>query len=140
MAARLLVVLALAVASCTSRSFDTRSATLSTAKDRVAFFCAAVMCPSRPDDVAFHIVHEEALFGPGDTTVHAVVKLPAADLAKWSKGCESAGVDARPAWLQEVLQGTGWKPTTAPDTVRCGQQTRVIHVKDGLVILTDERR
>ncbi|MCC6333589.1 MAG: hypothetical protein IT380_06345 [Myxococcales bacterium] len=134
-----LLLLGFALASCSSRSTDTRSTSLPTAKERVAFFCEAVLCPSRPDDAAFHLVHREALFGAGDTTVHAVLKVPTADTAKWSKGCDAGGAEARPAWLKEVLAGTGWKPTTAPDSVRCGQQTRVIHVRDGLVILTDER-
>lgn len=144
MALRVLL-LALLATACTekSRSTDTRSTSLPTAKERVAFFCDYVLCPTRPDDAAFHLVYRDNsrgfIPGPDDADIHAVLKVPAADIARWSKGCEPAGVEARPAWLKEVLKGTGWTPTTAPDTVRCGQQTRVIHVKDGLVILTDER-
>ncbi|MEW6432593.1 MAG: hypothetical protein AB1730_13905 [Myxococcota bacterium] len=128
-----------ALSACTDRSFDTRSTTLPTAKARVAFFCEAVICPSTPEDTAFHITHEEALFGAGSTKVHAVVKVPAADVARWSKGCSPGGAEARPAWLAELLKGTGWTPKTAPHMLHCGAQSRVIHVKEALVILTDER-
>jgi hypothetical protein len=137
--------LALLLAACTekSRSTDTRSTSLPTAKERVAFFCDYVLCPTRPDDVAFHLVYRDNsggfIPGPDDATIHAVLKVPAADLAQWSRGCFPGGADARPAWLADVLKGTGWSPKTAPDIARCGAQTRVIHVKEGLVILTDER-
>lgn len=134
-----LLLLAVVCAGCTSRSFDTRSTTLPTAKERVAFLCEAVMCPSTPEDTSFHITHEEGLIGAGSMKVHAVIKLPAADVARWSKGCSPGGAEARPPWLSELLKGTGWSPKTAPDTVRCGAQSRVIHVKEALVILTDER-
>lgn len=130
---------ALLAGACASKSFDTRSTSLPTAKARVAFLCEATLCPSTPDDAAFHVVHQEGLIGAGTMSIHAVVKVPAADLARWSKGCAPGGAEARPAWLPEVLKGTGWTPRTAPDTVRCGAQLRVIHVKEGLVIVTDER-
>lgn len=129
----------LALSACSNRSFDTRSTTLPTAKERVAFLCEVVLCPSMPEDTSFHVRHEEGLVGAGSMTVHAVIKVPAADVARWSKGCSPGGAEARPAWLAELLKGTGWSPKTAPDTLRCGAQSRVIHVKEGLVILTDER-
>lgn len=133
------VLACLALSACTNRSFDTRSTTLPTAKERVAFLCEVVLCPSMPEDTAFHVRHEEGLVGAGSMTVHAVIKVPAADVARWSKGCSPGGAEARPPWLAELLKGTGWSPKTAPDTLRCGAQSRVIHVKEGLVILTDER-
>jgi hypothetical protein len=133
------VPVCLALSACPDRSFDTRSTTLPTAKARVAVLCEAVLCPSTPEDAAFHIRHEEALFGAGSTKVHAVVKVPAADVARWAKGCSPGGAEVRPPWLVKLLQGTGWAPRTAPDTLKCGAQSRVIHVKEGLVILTDER-
>lgn len=133
------VLVCLALSGCSNRSFDTRSTTLPTAKERVAFLCEAVICPSAPDDTSFHITHEEALFGAGSMKVHAVIKVPAADVARWSKGCSPGGAEARPAWLAELLKGTGWAPKTAPDTLHCGAQSRVIHVKEALVILSDER-
>ena len=133
------VLVCLALSACSNRSFDTRSTTLPSAKERVAFLCEVVLCPSMPEDTAFHVRHEEGLVGAGSMTVHAVIKVPAADVARWSKGCSPGGAEARPPWLAELLKGTGWSPKTAPDTLRCGAQSRVIHVKEGLVILTDER-
>lgn len=90
------------------------------------------MCPSTPEDAAFHVV----LRGPGDGAVHAVVKVRAEDVPRWSMGCERLRVDARPAWLDEVLAGTGWSPKTPPDTLRCGREERVVHVKERLIIRT----
>lgn len=139
MPSRIVVLFALALAACSNRSFDTRSTRLPTAKARVAFLCEAVICPSTPEDTSFHITHEEGLVGAGSMKVHAVIKVPVVDVARWSKGCSPGGAEARPAWLAELLKGTGWVPKTAPDTLHCGAQTRVIHVKEGLVILTDER-
>jgi len=139
------LVVALLLAGCAekSRTTDTRSTSLPTAKERVAFFCDYVLCPTRPDDAAFHLVYQDnsrgLVPGPDDATIHAVLKVPVADIAQWSKSCVPGGADARPPWLAEVLKGTGWVPKTAPDFVRCGNQLRVIHVKDGLVIFTDER-
>lgn len=106
-----------------------RSTTLATAKERVAFLCDYALCPTQPEDAAFHIY-------PGDegTIVHAVVKIAPNDVARWSMGCDNLTVETRPKWLNEVMGPTGWKLKTIPDTLRCGGEKRVIHVKEAIVI------
>lgn len=121
-----------------TRSTDTRSKSIAKASARVAFLCDYLMCPSTPEDAAFHVVYRDNSHGlvPGsdDAVIHAVVKVKAEDVARWSMGCERTRVEARPPWLDDVLAGTGWAPKTLPDTLRCGREERVVHVKEGLII------
>lgn len=138
---RALTVLCLvAAAACQqkSRSTDTWSSSLGTAKERATFLCAYALCASPVKDAAFHVVfHDNStglLAGPDDADIKAVVAVDKDDLEKWTRGCSPMRVEARPAWLTEVAKGTAFLPTTAPDGYRCGNELRAIHVKDGLVV------
>ncbi len=126
--------------ACADGALDVRSTAFATAKERSARLCEAVLCPSTPDDAAFHVTREARIFGEAPLIVRAVVKVPAADVVRWARGCEPKGADARPPWLPALLEGTGWAPMTAPDTVRCGREVRRVHVRDGLVVLSQEPR
>jgi hypothetical protein len=122
-----------------SRSTDTRSATLPTAKQRVGFLCAYALCPSPAKDAAFHVVFRDnsrgLIPGPDDADVRAVLQVEKDELEKWSRGCVPAVVEGRPPWLSELVQGTrGFEPTSAPDGFRCGAELRAVHVRDGLVV------
>ena len=121
----------LLLCACTKPGAEagTRSTTLATAKERVAFLCDYALCPSKPEDAAFHIY-------PGETgtIVHAVVKVDPNDVHRWSMGCDNLTVEQRPKWLNEVMGPTGWKLKTVPDTWRCAGEKRVIHVKEAIVI------
>jgi hypothetical protein len=99
----------------------------STAAQRTRAFCALTMCPTTPEDVLFQVVGSE---------LRAVLRLPAPDVAAWARHCTPASLEVRPSWFGSLTKGSGWVPTTAPDRVRCGSQSRVIHVKDRLVVLT----
>lgn len=124
------VLVLLALSGCPKPGGDVhRSTTLTTAKDRVAFLCDYAICPSIPEDAAFHIY-------PGEegTIVHAVVKVEINDVHRWSMGCDNLTVEQRPKWLNEVMGPTGWKLKTIPDTWRCAGEKRVIHVKEAIVI------
>jgi hypothetical protein len=134
-------VLAVALLSaCTekSRSTDTKSTSLSTAKERAAFLCAYALCASPVKDAAFHVVfHDNSgglLAGPDDSDIRAVVSVEKDDLEKWTRSCTPARVEARPEWLSEIAKGTTLLPKSAPDGYRCGAELRAIHVKDGLVV------
>ncbi|MER2559368.1 MAG: hypothetical protein ABTQ32_01530 [Myxococcaceae bacterium] len=135
-----LVALLCCVAGCDekSRSTDTRSTTLKTAKARSGFLCAYALCASPVKDAAFHVVfHDNSgglLAGPDDSDIRAIVSVDKDDLEKWTRSCTPARVDARPEWLSEIASGTGLNPTSAPDGYRCGDELRAIHVKDGLVV------
>lgn len=136
----LLVATALAACACNekSRSTDTRSASLATAKQRTTFLCAYALCASPVKDAAFHVVfHDNSgglLAGPDDADIKAVLSVDKDDLEKWTRGCTPARVEARPDWLTELAKGTALTPKTAPDGYRCGNELRAIHVKDGLVV------
>lgn len=121
-----------------SRSTDTRSTTLKTAKARSSFLCAYALCASPVKDAAFHVVfHDNSgglLAGPDDSDIRAIVSVDKDDLEKWTRSCTPARVDARPEWLGEIASGTSLNPTSAPDGYRCGDELRAIHVKDGLVV------
>ncbi len=126
----LLLGATLVLAGCPkSGSDEHRSTSLATAKERVAFLCDYAMCPSPPEDAAFHIYP-----GPDGTVVHAIVKVDVNDVHRWSMGCDSFSVEVKPKWVNEVIGPTGWKLKTNPDTWRCAGERRVIHVKEGLVI------
>lgn len=123
-------LLVLAACPRSSPGVERRSTEFPTAKARVDFLCGWALCPTRPLDAAFHLSpHAE-----GGTVVHAVLKVPPAELSPWWRGCDGFTVEARPAWLPEVLQGTGWQPRSIPDTYRCGGEKRVVHAREGLVI------
>lgn len=127
---RLMWWLALALFGCPKSDAEgKRSTTLATARERVAYLCDYALCPTQPEDAAFHIY-------PGDdgTIVHAVVKIDPNDVHRWSMGCDNLTVEARPKWLNEVMGPTGWKVKTIPDTWRCAGEKRVIHVKEAIVI------
>lgn len=132
------LALALLLTGCPekSRSTDTRSTALATAAQRVGFLCEYLLCPTTPEDAAFHVVfHDNSGFlaGPSDADIVAVVKVKPEDIPRWSMGCASKRLEAKPAWLEGLLAERGWKPTTIPDTVQCGAERRVLHVKEGLV-------
>ncbi len=133
-------VVALLLAACppSSRTTDTRSDRLASPKDRVAFLCEYTLCPTTPSDAAFHIVVRDAsrgfLAGPGDVDVTAVVKVKPDDMPRWVAGCAARRGDMKPPWLEGLLKERGWKVTTAPDFAQCGAESRLLHVKDGLVV------
>lgn len=137
---RLSLVCALALTACSekNRSTDTRSTSLGSAKERASFLCAYALCASPVKDAAFHVVfHDNAgslLAGPDDADIRAVVVVAPDDLEKWTRSCTPARVEARPAWLKEIVTDARLLPKTAPDGYRCGNETRAIHVKDGLVV------
>ncbi len=137
---RLALVAVLSLAGCNekSRSTDTRSTTLKTARERTGFLCAYALCASPVKDSAFHVVfHDNSgglLAGPDDSDIRAIVSVDKDDLEKWTRSCVPARVEARPEWLNEIAKGTTLVPTSAPDGYRCGNELRAIHVKDGLVV------
>jgi hypothetical protein len=119
--------------ACTEKQVVDSTA-LATPAARVQAFCELTLCPTRPEDVLFQGVEDQ---------LRAVAKVSATDVAQWGRGCVPSRSDVRPAWFGELTKGAatpGWLPTTAPDTVRCGDQARVIHVKERLVIITATRR
>ncbi|MBE2252461.1 MAG: hypothetical protein IAE78_23210 [Myxococcus sp.] len=138
MRALLLSVALLSACTEKSRSTDTRSTTLATAKQRASFLCAYALCASPVRDAAFHVVfHDNAgglLAGPDDADIRAVVSVDKDDLEKWTRSCTPARVEARPEWLAEIARGTSLLPRSAPDGYRCGSELRAIHVKDGLIV------
>lgn len=132
------LALALLSTGCPEKSSaDTRSTALATAAQRVGFLCERLLCPTTPEDAAFHVVvHDTSGFlaGPSDATVVAVVKVRPEDIPRWSMGCTPKRLEAKPAWLEGLLAERGWRPSTIPDTVLCGRERRVLHVKEGLVV------
>ena len=137
---RLALIAVLSLAGCNerSRSTDTRSTTLKTAKERTGFLCAYALCASPVKDAAFHVVfHDNSgslLSGPDDADIRAVLLVDKDDLEKWTRSCTPARVEARPDWLEEITKGTTLVPKSAPDGYRCGAEQRAIHVKDGLIV------
>lgn len=133
------LVLALALAGCPSersRTTDTRSTSLATAARRVGFLCEYLLCPTTPEDAAFHVVfHDDPGFlaGRSDADIVAVVKVRPEDVPRWSMGCTAKRLEARPPWLEGLLAERGWRPSTIPDTVQCGAERRVLHVREGLI-------
>lgn len=123
------VLLALALTLCACAKQETHSSTeWPTAKQRVQFLCDYALCPTQPDDVAYVMNRtDEGL------VIHAIVKLDPVLVPRWSDGCENRTLEARPAWVKDVLP-KGWALKTAPDTWRCGTEKRVIHVKEGLIL------
>jgi hypothetical protein len=133
--------LALSLVACheKNRSTDTWSRTLVSPHDRVAFLCAYTLCVTTPADAAFHIeFHDNSggfVPGPDDFEIHAVLRMTPDETSRWSRGCKAERVEVRPEWLDVVLkEQPTWQPKSTPDVYRCGQETRVIHVKEGLVI------
>lgn len=120
------------------RSTDTRSAQLSTAAERLRFLCGYAVCPAPALDARFHVVfHDNSrglLAGPDDLELRAVMLVEPDALERWTRGCQPARVDARPAWLDELALEKRFVPTTAPDGYRCGAELRAVHVRDGLVV------
>jgi hypothetical protein len=102
------------------------SASLASAKDRVDHLCTVTLCPTQPQDAAWEVVSA--------TELRAVVKVSPDDTDRWSRGCIDRRFDARPPWLPKVLAERGWKATSIPDSVQCGAERRLLHVKDGLVV------
>lgn len=142
---RLALVLVLACCSDKkSRTTDTHSTSLATAKERVAFLCSYTLCPSPVRDAAFHVVYQDnsggLVSGADDAVIHAVAAISKADVDKWSRGCIETPVPARPDWLDAMIDGTTFSPTTAPHGLRCGDELRGVHVKDGLVVRSIETR
>lgn len=137
---RLALIAALSCLACEekSRSTDTRSSALATAKERAAFLCAYALCASPVKDAAFHVVfHDNSrgfVPGPDDAEIRAVLSVEKDDLEKWTRGCSPARVEGRPPWFAEITKGTSLELTTAPDGYRCGSELRAIHVKDGIVV------
>ncbi len=127
-----------------TRTTDTHSRTLKSARARADFLCGYVLCPTRPLDAAFHIVFQDnshgLLPGPSDGETNAVVKVSPDDTELWARGCTAKASEARPEWAREVLkERPEWAPKSAPDTYDCGfGQTRVIHVKEGVVLVQVE--
>ncbi len=135
-----LLVLAL-VAACTekSRTTDTWSRTLPTARARGAFLCSYQLCPTPPVDAAFRVLYQDNSTGllpaPSDGSTFAVVKISPDDAERWARGCWPATLDVRPDWVPELLADRPeWTPKSVPDMYRCpfGQE-RVIYVKEGVV-------
>ncbi len=129
-----LAALALLLAGCpkASAELEHRSTSLRTAKERAAFLCDYALCPTLPQDAAFHIYPGGE--GAEGTVVHAIVKIDVNDVPRWSMGCDDFNVEVKPKWVNEVIGPTGWKLKTQPDAWRCAGERRVIHVKEGLVI------
>ena len=120
---------ALLFLACTSSTTqDHRSTQWPTSAERIADLCDFTLCPTRPLDAAFHIFKTD-----DGTVIHAIVKVDPNDIPRWSMGCENRTLEARPAWVKDVLP-KDWKLTTAPDTWRCGTEKRVIHVKEALIV------
>ena len=135
-----LVVCLLAACTEKTRSTDTRSKMLGSAAARSAFLCAYALCPTVPKDAAFHVVfHDNSrglISGPSDGETVALVKIDPGQAELWARGCEPRGLDARPDWAKPLLaERPEWAPKTPPDAYACGEgETRLIHVKDGLVL------
>jgi hypothetical protein len=116
--------------ACTEKQVVDSTA-LATPAARVQAFCELTLCPTRPEDVLFRGVEDQ---------LRAVAKVAEGDVALWGRGCVPSRSDVRPSWFVDLTKAQpGWVPTTAPDTVRCGDQARVIHVKERLVIITATR-
>lgn len=98
---------------------------LTPASDRVSAFCRWALCPARAENVAFRVVEGE---------VHAAVAVGAEELPLWVHGCVETGLETRPPWLAELTQELGRAPSGAPQRLRCGAASRLVHVKDGLVV------
>ena len=136
---RVIVVLGFLSATSCSRGRDTdvRSTTFPVPKERTSVLCAYVICPTPPEDAAFHVVIEQrpSLLGT-DTRkdIQAVVKVAPDDVARWRKTCTPRRLD-RPPWLEPMLAERGWQATTIPDSYVCGQEQRLVHVREGLVVL-----
>ncbi len=132
----------LLLAACTekTRTTDTRSTTFKTSRERSAFLCAYALCPTEPRDAAFHVVfHDNShglLAGPSEGETSALVKIAPADAELWTRGCEPRVLDVRPQWAVALLaERPEWAAKSPPDTWACGvNETRLIHVKEGLVL------
>lgn len=124
-----------------TRTTDTRSRTLPTAKERTAFLCGYLVCPTTPSDAAFHVMFQDnsggMVPGPSDFTIRAMVKVTPDETELWVRGCTQAQLEARPAWVGDLLaERPGWAPKSAPDTYSCGLgRTRLVHVKEGVVLV-----
>ena len=132
----------LLVAACSekTRTTDTKSATLKTPSERSAFLCAYALCPSRPNDAAFHVVfHDNSrglIGGPSDGETIALVKIEPDQAELWTRGCDQQVLEVRPQWaLPLFAERPEWAAKSPPDTYECGaHETRLIHVKEGLVL------
>ena len=130
----------LAVAGCkgNGKSTDTRSSMLKDPALKVKFLDEYAMGPTTPLAAEFHIVYHDNSGGliPGsdDYEIIAAVKVKPDDVSRWSEGCESIRTDPRPSWAKELVEGLPEFAThSPPDTVRCGREERLIHVKDAVI-------
>ncbi len=129
----------LALAACAkSKSSEMRSTSLPTAKERVAFLCESMPCPAKPLDAAFRVVVKDGAFGLGgsEAELTAVVKVKPDDVPHWSRGCDPMRFHPRPPWADALFLELKLEPRSAPDIWGCANsQRRVIHVKEGLIVL-----
>lgn len=121
-----------------TRTTDTRSATMASAEQRISFLNGYVASPSPPLDVEFHVVfHDNSgglLAGPSDMDITAAVRVKPGDAPTWALGCTRAPLDVPPDWVEPLLEGkSGWEVDSQPDTLRCGLERRVIHVREGII-------
>lgn len=133
-----LVLVVLCGCKSSSRTVDVKSKTLKDKALKLAMVKDYAQGPTVPLETEFHLVHHDnsggMIPGPDDFTYHIVVKVKPDDVAQWARGCERVQLPVRPSWADSVLMGNPeFAVNTKPDTVRCGREERVIHVKEGVI-------
>ncbi len=130
--------LALCACKSSSRSTDTKSASMKSRELKLAFLKDYMACPSEVLDTEFDLVlHDNSgslLSGPSDADFKAAVKVKPDHVVKWAEHCVAARLDVRPAWVGPLVdKRPGWDVSGQPDTYKCGQEERIIHVKEGVI-------
>jgi hypothetical protein len=126
--------------SCTekTRSTNTTSDKFTSPEKRVAFACDYLLCITKPTDAAFHIQyvdHSRDLIPSSDTgDVRQLLKVNVDEIHLWQRECEIGHPDMHPFWMLPLLTERNWKVTSIPVGYVCGHETRVIHVKEGVII------
>ena len=133
-----LLVLAAACKSNGTRTTDTRSTNIKSKELKLAFLKDYMSGPTVPLDAEFHILfHDNSgslLSGGSDYDFQAVIRVTPDQTFKWADGCTRYRLEAFPPWAEPLLRGKdGWEINSQPDTFRCGQEERVIHVKEGVI-------
>lgn len=123
-----------------SRTTDTRSESLSTARERTAFLERYVTLHSEVRDAAFHVVYYDnsggCIPGPSDHNIRYAVRVAPADVPLWIQNCRDSAKDAHGAKLLDLLPADDdWRVTSAPRWLHCGiGSTAVVFLPEGVVL------
>jgi hypothetical protein len=141
-----LVVLVMVLAGCgmggqaaPSKTTDTRSSTLASDAEKIAFLRRYLVLASPVHQTEFHVVYHDnsggLVPGPSDWDIQAIMRVAPDEMPRWTDGMQPAQADSVDlAWLHALQRSApGWLASAPPIVYQRSGELVALFEGDGMV-------